>query len=75
MDKLILYSGGLCSSSVCVDKNLSKKEVNKIMNALNPTGISSKWKISKNKTFKTGEKNGCDCDKHPKTRRHYLMNC
>lgn len=49
--------------------NLTKDDAN------HPTGISSKWSISKDKTFHSGEPNPCPCDQHPDKRLHYLLTC
>lgn len=75
MSNLIAYSIGIVSASVCVSKELMHKEIESIMNTEHPTMISSKWSISKDKTFKGGESNPCVCEEHPETRLHYLMNC
>lgn len=75
MEKLIVYSVGIVAMSVCVDKKLTRKEIEHLANAEQPTGISSKWKISKDKTFASGESNPCQCDQHPNARKHYLLNC
>jgi len=75
MDKVIVYSSGIVSCSVCVDGKMSIKEIENEVNMVNPTGIGSKWKISKDKTFSDGEHtNPCTCDKY-KNRKHYLLNC
>lgn len=71
--KLYCYAEGICCSSVCT--SLEPKEAERVMNQLYPTGIGSKWKISKDKTFKTGEANGCACEDKPETHKHYLFVC
>ncbi len=74
MSKLIAYSIGIVAASVCVDDTLTTEEIESIMNAENPTGISSKWQISKDKYFHSGETNPCVCE-NDTNRKHYLMVC
>jgi hypothetical protein len=75
MKKVIVYSSGTVSCSVCVEGQLTKKEIENEVNIVNPTGISSKWRISKDKIFSDGEHtNPCTCDKYL-DRKHYLLNC
>lgn len=64
----------IISCSACVKEDLSIKEIEKQVNIQNPTGISSKWRISKDKTFRNGEINPCQC-KQNNNRKHYLLNC
>ncbi len=67
------YSIGLVCASVC--SSLSVKETIKRMNFTHPTGISSQWKLSKDKEFATGQTNPCPCKDSPGTHKHYLLNC
>jgi hypothetical protein len=68
------YSVGLCCASVCT--SLPIAEATRRLNAECPTGISSKWSLSKDKTFRDGKnKNGCPCEDHPKTHKHFLFVC
>lgn len=69
-----IYSEGLCALSVCVPNNATREEIERAVNAVHPSGIDSRWKISVDKTFKTGNPNPCDCE-HTPTRKHYLLNC
>ena len=66
------YSIGICAASVCtslpVDKAVEK------MNATNPTGISSPWSLSEDKTFHGGGQNGCACPDH-EGNKHWLLVC
>lgn len=66
------YSVGIVSASVCT--SLSVDEAAKRLNVEQPTGISSKWSLSTDKTFSGGEPNGCDCPDH-RGNKHYLFNC
>ncbi|MDD4026998.1 MAG: hypothetical protein PHO75_02300 [Candidatus Shapirobacteria bacterium] len=70
---VIIYNKGLCYCSVCVPKAMKSKDIEKITNIMNPTGITSQWKIDK-ENFKGGEKNPCECDTDP-NRKHYLLKC
>lgn len=72
--ELVIYSNGVVHCSVCTNVK-DKKRVEELVNQKNPTGISSHWKISENKTFATGESNPCRCDTKPETHVHYLMEC
>jgi len=73
-EELEIYCNGIVHCSICTNiKDL--KRIEELVNLKNPTGIRSKWEISKNKTFRTGEPNPCPCDKKPKTHMHYLMVC
>jgi hypothetical protein len=75
MDKVIVYLSGITSCSVCVEGKMSINDIENEVNIVNPTGINSKWKISKDKTFSDGKHtNPCTCDQY-KTRKHYLLNC
>lgn len=74
-EKIIIYSQGIIAMSICADNSVSVKEIEVFANTENPTGIDSKWKLSEDKTFKSGESNPCKCDKFPNTRKHYLLNC
>lgn len=53
-DKIYIYSSGIVSCSVCADKSLTRKEIENHVNLVNPTGVQSSWKISKDKKFHTG---------------------
>lgn len=66
------YSVGICSASVCT--SLTTDEAAKRLNLEHPTGVKSKWELSKDPTFACGTPNGCDCPDH-KGNKHYLFNC
>jgi hypothetical protein len=74
MDKIILYSIGICHLSICAKKYTKKSDIEKFANAGHPTGIKSKWRISKNKSFKSGVPMPCQCTIHP-DRKHWLLVC
>lgn len=73
-EDIMIYSNGILACSVCVPKKLSKRVIERAVNELNPTMTSTRWKISKDKTFRTGESNPCKCNEEP-GRLHYLMEC
>ena len=50
------------------------KQITKELNIINPTGVSSKWKLSEDKFFANGQSNPCQCENDP-SRKHYLFNC
>jgi len=71
-EELIVYTMGIVSCSVCTsitDVDL----IEKIVNYKYPTGIKSKWKISKKSFYQDGEPN--TCNEKPKTHYHYLLEC
>ena len=74
MEKVKVYAHGLPTCSACIIKGLTKEEIETEINLVNPTGIDSKWSISKDKTFKTGEKIPHQCENEP-NKEHYLFNC
>lgn len=73
--KIIPYSIGIITMSVCADKNVSIEEIEEHINLVHPTGINTRWQLSKDKYFASGETNPCNCDQNPNTRKHYLLNC
>lgn len=75
MEKIQVYSIGLCNLSVCVESSVSMEAITKQVNKEYPTGLDHGWKLSKRKTFSDGTDMPCACDTHPKNRKHYLFNC
>lgn len=75
MEKVEVISIGFVYASICVANDITLKEALKIFNNEHPTGISSKWHLSENKKFRSGQLNPCLCDDYPNTRKHYLLNC
>jgi len=75
MDKVIPYSIGPLSASVCADNSLTPYEVVKEFNRVSPSGTTNGWQISSDTHFLHGQPNPCPCDKHPETRIHYLFEC
>lgn len=67
-----IYNLGIVCASVC--SSLPVEEVKRRM-ASEPTGISSKWTLSEDKTFSGGQSNPCPCNDNPDTHKHYLFNC
>lgn len=74
MEAIIIYSMGICSMSICVKKDLKKAFIEKEINKMSPSGVPTKWQISKDKTFRSGQTNPCQC-KENDNRLHYLLNC
>ncbi len=68
-----IYSRGLCAMSICVDADTDRSEIERIANTMNPTGISSHWKISTD-NFNSGEKNPHPCEAAD-GKLHYLLTC
>jgi len=73
-EELEVYNDGFVHCSICTNVK-SRKRIEELVNLKNPTGIESRWKISRDKTFRSGEANPCPCEKNPKTHKHYLMEC
>lgn len=74
-EKVIGYSIGIFTASVCADNKLTPEEVETEFNNTSPSGTENGWKLSEDKHFLQGQPNPCPCDKYPKTRTHYLLNC
>lgn len=73
---IVIYNTGIMACSVCVPKELTKEEIEEGLNSKSPTGIDSKWRISKDTHFKDGiHTNPCTCDMFFSERLHYLMEC
>lgn len=75
MQKVIPYSVGLLTASVCAENSLTPQEVQDEFNKISPAGTMNGWKISDDTHFREGATNPCPCDTHPETRKHYLFNC
>ena len=72
MEKVFdVYAVGIVCASVCT--NLSITETTKRLNRQHPTGISSKWALSKD-DFSDGSLNPHPCENGGEN-RHYLFNC
>jgi hypothetical protein len=50
------------------------KEVERLVNVMRPTGISSRWAKAKDRTFIGGQSNPCKCGTIP-GHKHWLMRC
>jgi len=75
MEEVHVYTAGLCSLSVCAPKEMPVERVEDAVNAGHPTGLEYRWKVAKDKNFRTGEPNPCPCNDEPEDRLHYLMHC
>jgi len=69
-----IYRNGAVHCSVCVPDGASSEEIELAVNAVNPTGLSSGWKIDDAPNFASGETNPCPCEV-TSGRSHYLMVC
>ena len=69
-----IYARGLIYMSVCTNI-ADEKEIERMANLENPTGIKSKWRIDSEGKFRTGESNPHPCEKKPETHYHYLLSC
>ncbi len=68
-----IYSWGLVALSLCTDIE-DQKEIEDRANLEHPTGITSKWKISKD-NFVGDLPNPSSCDRGIEGRKHYLLEC
>lgn len=75
MDKVIFYSEGPFTASVCVEKDLTHEEIVKEIAVKHPSGTEKGWRISTDTHFRQGNPHPCPCDKFPDERLHYLVNC
>jgi hypothetical protein len=67
-----VYSVGICCCSVCT--NLSDSDAEVRVNIEYPTGITTPWKISEDKTFSGGEPHPSPCPDDSSC-RHILFEC
>lgn len=72
--RVVVYTFGLCHCSVCVPKDMPRREVELATDIAHPTGLDHGWKIDPSPAFKGGEPNPCRCNKD-ESRLHYLMVC
>ena len=68
-----MLSVGLCCASVCT--SLPIDEALAWVNTQHPTGLSGRWELSEDDKFSSGESNPCECNDHPATHKHYLLEC
>ena len=69
-----IYSNGICYCSVCAPIAMPVGEVEELTNLQNPTGTKSKWMLSDDEKFRTGEQNPHPCDQVDSC-QHWLMVC
>lgn len=74
MGYVTVMSWGLVSLSACAPADTSIEDITHEVNLQQPTGISSRWALSEDKTFSGGQPNPCPCEQDL-TRLHYLFNC
>lgn len=67
------YGMGLCYASVCTA--LTDEQATERLNAEQPTGIESRWRVSPASTFRRGGPNPGPCEESPGTHRHILFEC
>lgn len=74
-ESVVVYSNGIVHCSVCVPKEMSREEIERLVNLENPSGTMDGWQIDEAPTFAAGSPNPGPCDKFPAERLHYLMVC
>jgi hypothetical protein len=72
-EEFTVYGYGLVYASVCT--TLPAAQVADRMDATCPTGISSRWQLSADERFASGQPNPCPCERNPATHTHYLLEC
>jgi hypothetical protein len=72
--KVDVYSVGICYMSICAEKSVSQRQIEIVANKEHPTGIKSRWSISKKGKFGDGSPMPKECEQWP-NRLHYLLNC
>lgn len=71
---ILIYTSGICYTSVCVEKDADRANIETYVNLHLPTGISSKWKISTDQSFAEGAPNPSPCP-DVEGREHVLLDC
>lgn len=71
---IFFIASGIVCCSVCVPKGMSREVIERKVNEQTPTGIGSRWAVSADQHFATGEANPCICETDTE-RMHYLLNC
>ncbi len=74
LDDVVIARSSIVACVACAPKKVPRKEVNELVNALNPTGIDSRWAITRKRKFPGGWPHPCPCDDH-RGRVHYLLYC
>ena len=69
-----IYSKGIVHCSVCAPRDIPIGEVEELTNMQNPTGIESRWQLSGDKEFASGQSNPSACDELDGN-LHWLMVC
>ena len=67
-----VYVLGIVHASVCTD--LTRRAATERLNREHPSGITSRWRPSKEPAFLGGEPNPSPCERDP-SRTHYLFSC
>ena len=70
----VIFRASLCTGVACAPATMSRKAVEAQVNADSPTGIASRWRISKRRKLDDGEKHPARCLEE-QGRTHYLMEC
>jgi hypothetical protein len=71
---VFVYASGLIYCSACAPEDMPKEEVEKLVNLINPSGVSN-WTIAE-EPFADGKPNPSKCDKYSSENRlHHLLSC
>jgi hypothetical protein len=69
------YAIGLTYLSACAPAELDATAVERAINSTNPTGLDHGWHCSSDPVFKDGIPQPGPCNKLPRERRHWLLEC
>lgn len=69
-----VYAAGIITCSVCAPGGMDRDVIERQVNHKVPTGIPSKWRITDETHFRTGETMPGDCPDAP-GRKHWLLHC
>lgn len=69
-----IYARGLVACSACAPEDATREAIEREVNIINPTGISSQWKISTDEKFASGEPMPNKCET-ARNKLHYLLTC
>ncbi len=74
LDDVVITQRHLVACVACAPRKMPRKEVNELVNVLNPTGIGSRWKITRKRSFPAGGPHPVPCA-DDRNRIHYLLYC
>lgn len=73
LKEVVVYASGMLFCSACAPAGMPADEVEDAVNAQNPTGIASRWKVA-DEPFADGAPNPPPCNDGP-LKTHWLLSC